>query len=272
MKQCVVIIPLYKDSPSKIEIASFRQGLSILKRYDISIITHTGVNLTEYLKIAKEVGKNFNIQYFDKNYFTSVYGYNRLCLSTSLYERFINYEYMLIYQTDAWVFKDELEYWCNKGYDYIGAPWFKTKDWKNFSHKFDSVGNGGFSLRRVKHCLEILTLNNEKKILTLQGLISLSNSIIDYLKVPIKYWGICNNIKYFVNKKKHYIYEDMLFSKYAKFSTFNCKIAECHDGMRFSFEANPSYLFKLNQNQLPFGCHAFEKFEYDIFWKKYISI
>ena len=35
---------------------------------------------------------------------------------------------MLIYQLDAYVFKDELLNWANKGYDYIGAPWLP---WKN---------------------------------------------------------------------------------------------------------------------------------------------
>ena len=39
----------------------------------------------------------------------------------------------------------------------------------------------------------------------------------------------------------------------------------------FSFEVNPSFLYAKVQ-RLPFGCHAFEKFEFDSFWSQYISL
>ena len=39
-----------------------------------------------------------------------------------------------------------------------------------------------------------------------------------------------------------------------------------NQAIKFSFEVMPSYLYKLNNNVLPFGCHAFEKYESD-FWK-----
>ena len=41
-----------------------------------------------------------------------------------LYERYAAYEFMFTYELDAFVFKDELEKWCEQGWDYIGAPWF----------------------------------------------------------------------------------------------------------------------------------------------------
>lgn len=44
----------------------------------------------------------------------------------------------------------------------------------------------------------------------------------------------------------------------------------CEEAADFSFEANPSYLFSII-GKLPFGCHAFEKYEYEEFWKKYIK-
>ena len=40
--------------------------------------------------------------------------------------------------------RDELLDWCNKNYDYIGAPWVK-KERDNILLK---TGNGGFSLRK----------------------------------------------------------------------------------------------------------------------------
>lgn len=61
-------------------------------------------------------------------------------LTKEFYLRFRQWEYLLIYQLDAYVFQDELMDWCNKGYDYIGAPFLKLNrevDWNN-------CGNGGF--------------------------------------------------------------------------------------------------------------------------------
>jgi hypothetical protein len=38
---------------------------------------------------------------------------------------------------------------------------------------------------------------------------------------------------------------------------------------KFSFEKFPKHLFLLNKHQLPFGCHAWEKYDPD-FWKEYV--
>ena len=37
------------------------------------------------------------------------------------------------------------------------------------------------------------------------------------------------------------------------------KVASFDEARKFSFECNPRKLFELNQNQLPFGCHAWQK-------------
>lgn len=87
--------------------------------------------------------------FFHENYFKSIDGYNKLMLSPSFYKAFSNYEYILIYQLDAWVFKDELQHWCNQKYDYIGAPIYQN-------NKLIGIGNGGFSLRKVDYCLKVL--------------------------------------------------------------------------------------------------------------------
>ncbi len=42
-------------------------------------------------------------------------------MDNTFYKQFLNYEYILIYQLDAFVFKDELNY-CSQGIDYVGAP------------------------------------------------------------------------------------------------------------------------------------------------------
>lgn len=39
----------------------------------------------------------------------------------------------------------------------------------------------------------------------------------------------------------------------------------------FAFERSPRYLYELNNNTLPFGCHAWEKYDMD-FWLKFIHL
>ena len=54
----------------------------------------------------------------------------------------------------------------------------------------------------------------------------------------------------------------------AFFSDFN--VAPVNDAIRFSFEVNPTLLYKMNNGQLPFGCHAWERYDPE-FWLPFIN-
>jgi len=41
------------------------------------------------------------------------------------------------------------------------------------------------------------------------------------------------------------------------------------EGLRFAFEGAPRMCFELNQQKLPFGCHAWAKFDRS-FWEPYL--
>lgn len=60
------------------------------------------------------------------------------------------YSHTLIYQPDAFIFKDDLSKWCSKGYEYIGAPNVGKARQNVYSPAMPMrVGNGGFSLRSI---------------------------------------------------------------------------------------------------------------------------
>lgn len=126
LKPRIIIIPVYKSKTIRSEIASFNQCLKILFKHPICIITYKGLDTSFYTDLMVTAKVNFQIEYFAKKYFENLAGYNRLMLSLDFYKRFEDFEYMLIYQLDSWVFMDELDYWCSKEYDYIGAPWFEN--------------------------------------------------------------------------------------------------------------------------------------------------
>ena len=192
LKDVLVIIPIYSSTPSKEELASFKQCVKILGGHPICIISYNGLNLNEYLKYTK----NVHIKYFSLHFFESIDTYSDLLRNHVFYLSFKEYKYILIYQLDAWVFKDELLKWCNKGYDYIGAPWFEHYGCHKEGDKLWKVGNGGLSLRRTKRFIQ---LTNPKRRLknTIEVFKSEYNNIKSIPKCILRSLGHRNTIGYF---------------------------------------------------------------------------
>jgi len=263
----VVIIPLYKSNPSDNELASFVQCNKILKSHDICIIAPYGFKPDMYLHA---IDGTVDIECFAPHYFSSIEEYSELMKSFELYHRFRRYDYILVYQLDAWVFADELEYWCSLGYDYIGAPWLKG--YSSFERDCDKiyVGNGGLSLRRTKKFLEITNprtlLASPKEIfqqyfkhwynlpLCMAKCLGYHNKIKRYSD---QFWGI-NEDYYFC----------VLLSSY---SNVKLKMPDIMEAAMFSFDENPETLYEMTGNKLPFACHAWEKNNPD-FWADKLKI
>ena len=49
----------------------------------------------------------------------------------------------------------------------------------------------------------------------------------------------------------------------------NFKVATVEDGLRFAFEAAPQLCFERANKKIPFGCHAWARYDRD-FWEPYI--
>ncbi len=230
---CVVVVPIYRSVLTDVEKAVLAHCVRVLSAYDIVII---GPESLDHGAIDSTLG----FEAFEDTYFDGIEGYNSLMLSSDFYSRFVGYDFVLIHQLDAWVFRDELLQWCAKGYSYIGAPWIE-KPQLDSKPIFDltrfmvnRVGNGGFSLR----------------------------SIADHLQVLKRYEGLG---KFF---KKN---EDLFWSIVAPKLMRCYKIPKVQEAIAFAFELKPSVLYELNGRQLPFGCHAWEKYEPE-FWSDYIHV
>ncbi len=255
MPSVSVIIPIYKPEISEFEKLSIQQCFRILGKHEICFVAPENLDTKNYEEV---IGEKLNVKYFDPIYFRGISGYNQLMLSKAFYERFLNYEFILIYQPDCYVFRDELEYWCKQGYDYIGAPWLFEEYYKlpilrrkliylnnkyNFYHNpekltrediYLKVGNGGFSLRRVKKFIK-----------------ALDNKYIELFKS---------------NDNASVYNEDVFWSIIAK----DIKKPTLEIGSRFSLDPGARRGLAINYNQLPFGCHAWDR---DInFWKQFINL
>ncbi|MBE9598806.1 DUF5672 family protein [Pedobacter sp. MC2016-24] len=249
-QQVAIVIPFYKNSLSYDDAFALNQCFKVLSNYPIIAIKPKSLNVDFLIKNTQFQ----SIISFEDKYFKDIHGYNELMLSSIFYKTFLNFEYILIYQLDAFVFSDQLSDWCKKDYDYIGAPWLYPFDKKNSISKFflniksllykrynisnnglpkskqliKGVGNGGLSLRRVKkfHDLSIKFKDLANQYLA-EGMLEFNEDI---------FWSVA------LNRKKKNLHIP------------NYKIA-----LKFSVETYPELAFKLNHNQLPFGCHAWDK-------------
>ena len=259
-----IAIPVYKSHLSDDEQASVRQCCRILGRYDIFIVCPENLDIAECYRIAGDCP--IREKRFASHYFASITGYNELMTDAAFYKSFKAYDYLLIYQPDAWVFRDELEDWCAKGYDYIGAPWLDNFGYAEEGNRLWKVGNGGFSLRKVKSFIR-----RTKSHLRIQGFKDVFSKEYHGLKTLrhciVKSLGGRGNRMKDVREK---VNEDTIFS--VCMTSTPLKIPSVEVALGFAFERSPSYLYKLNGNRLPFGCHAWRRYEYEEFWSRYIQL
>lgn len=266
-EEVIIVIPVYKNVPFENEKKSLHQCITILKNYPVCFACGESFDIKNYIPLISHKS-DFKIERFKDSYFKSVSTYNRLCLSLNFYKRFTHYKYMLLYQPDAWVFKDEIKYWCSLGYDFIGAPWFEG--WGNATpdSAYLGVGNGGFCLRKVRSFIKVLysfayiipflsVLRNFKH-----------NPSLKKLFRAMKNLTITNNTFFLFNN--YDFQEDYFWGLVAskRFKWF--KVADKEIASKFSLEGNAPLLYELNNKQLPFGCHAWEKYNTD-FWLQFIN-
>lgn len=272
IKQVVILIPIYSNKMTICEIISLKKAIEVFNSQTIIFVAPEGLDVAKYNEIIYMQHKDYSFKYFSTTFFDGIVGYNRLMLSIDFYECFVEYKYMLIYQLDAYVFNDQLSYWCELEYDYIGAPWIVNTENKLEIEKF--AGNGGFSLRKVSSFINVLKAKNKIVLNPIQLLSEYSQmGIVQFFrKIPliiVRFFGYRNNTNFYIesNKKK----EDVFWAFYAPMIDENFISIKGFNAIPFAFDRFPSYLYNLNENRLPFGCHAWNKNEKE-FWKRFIQI
>jgi hypothetical protein len=269
-----IVIPIYKEIPSDFEIVSFKRCLVVFRNWDIYIVHPVDVDLIFYTEIAKNENVIIKSEPFSSAFFTNIESYNRLMMNLSFYKRFKTFDYMLIYQLDAYVFENRLSEWIDKGYDYIGAPWFDNYKSKEDGAELWAVGNGGLSLRKIQSFIAVL--NSKKPVKSYNELKEDYNQIkfgiIKRMIIPIliilRSLGYKNKIDYW--KRQCGDNEDYFWTLYLDELGLGLKRPSVIESVEFAFDQSPSYLYKLNKQRLPFGCHAWYKYEYESFWKRII--
>jgi len=269
----IIVIPVYKPHMSDDELISLRQCATILSAHDIALVCPQSLDTTRYDAVFRRCGTHFSVVRFDDSYFDSLDSYSRLCLSENFYKRFANYKYMLIYQPDCWVFDDKLQYWCDMGYDYIGAPW-SQQHIRQFGMMGHPVGNGGLSLRKIDTMIKLCSFPINQQTVRLRCSFNLffknykrkhrlSTCIINF---PVIY------IKHLMHRDSIYTKnEDIVIAFCAHKYIPEFSIPDPITAARFSIETATNYFYK-KIGGLPFGAHAWNKPEHIKFWQQFIKI
>jgi hypothetical protein len=201
-------------------------------------LRHLEAHLGGYDRFAFSAGAalpGFGLKRFPRRFFRNPFAYSRLLLSKRFYEAFAAYDYVLVYQLDCLVFRDELREWCARGLDYVGAPWLPGPAAPFVTEP--AVGNGGFSLRRVQAFLGVLA------------------------RLPRLHWLRADE-----RQRKH---EDLFWSFGAPALDPGFRVASVEEALRFAFEVEPRRAFELAGGRLPFGCHAWARYD-RAFWEPHL--
>ena len=250
-----IVVPVYTETLDGRAEKSLRQTVRVLGHHPITLLAPEDLN-------TKELEHRFSL--YEITRVSSrwlgcrgIVGYNEMMLSREFYEMFSDYDYILICQTDAWIFRDELIEWCDTGYDYVAAPWPKRKFYNRavvrlwlamrrrllLSDKrilrqqgFNKVGNGGLSLRRVEA----------------------------FIKACDRYAEV---IDIFKHKRGMLYNEDWFWSIIPS----EMRYPSLDEALGFSFDIRPQMCYELAGGRLPFGCHGWYKKRNIEFWKPIIE-
>jgi hypothetical protein len=268
---CRIVVPIYRSEltpDEEISLASIRRHLS---GYGISFAAPESLDLSGIQRDGESVER------FPDEFFSGIDGYNRLLKSSLFYIRFESYGYILIAQLDCLIFNSNLDEWMSHGWDYLAAPWFKGFS-KDHAAGLWRVGNGGLSLRRAESYLRVLR----------QPVIA--GSIYPRWgncawRPPLESWesGLYQKVSalHRINPlarqhsvedelRKFPYNEDVFWAIEARKFDPLFRVASAEEGLSFAFEVSPRWSFEKTGGRLPFGCHAWARYDRD-FWEEVLS-
>jgi hypothetical protein len=269
---CSIVVPIYKPelaADEEVSMSSIRRHLS---GHGICLVAPESLDLSSVLKVGETTER------FPDEFFSGITGYNRLLTSSEFYERFAEYSHILVTQLDCLVFRDELSDWMRAGYDYIAAPWFME-----FLEKPERglwrVGNGGFSLRNVQSFLRILRKKVPKASLYPQCGSNPWEPTLPKQDAGRYRWRTLRNrllnplvelvcIEQEARGYRHH--EDLFWSLEAGKIDGSFRVASAEEALPFAFEMAPRWCFEKNKRELPFGCHAWARYD-RAFWEERLS-
>lgn len=252
-----VLVPIYKEHLSPLECRVLRHTADLLRGHTLVFLKPQGLicdDVSPYLSQFETV--EVSPEWLGTK--NGIAGYNRMMLSEDFYRIFDDTTYILIHHLDAWMFRDELQDWCDRGYDLVAAPWplrprytrFPLKQWLKLkeclatsrhqlsrTQMYGRIGNGGLCLRRVEA----------------------------FAQACRKY---ADEAAYFLSHPGEGMYNEDIFWALVP-QELRCPSVT--EALQFAFDLKPRLCYDLNHHRLPMGCHGFMHKSREQFWKQFID-
>lgn len=231
----IIVVPIYRSELRETERVSLLQLQKVLGNYPRVFLAPASLSFD-----FGALGRGFGVERFDDAYFDGLSGYSCLMLSDEFYARFADYQYVLIYQLDAFVFQDTLRAFCALGYDYIGAPVGRLD---TYWHVLGArVGNGGLSLRKVSACRRMLRSWQD--------------------------WGGAHHPLTWM----FLAFEDVFWGFLGACEEFDFHVPDAETALSFSVQGNVAHAYeRIAAGWRPFGCHGWDKLAFAGL-KKYVEM
>ena len=251
----VIVIPMHKPEPSSEERASLIQCQKILGEYPIYLLHPPGMSTKTYGDIFPFL-KNLAAP---TGAMASIATYNQLMISPFIFDALNSYSHILIHEPDSIVLKNDLHHWCKQDFDYVGAPWFCSDFAENLQLK--ATGNFGFSLFKVKTVNDLFRKNprwyGASMILRdlLRGLRGKKDTFIRALDSM----GSSGKLS-----GAHNLYQDhcdIFWSHVVPKIESHFRVAPPQKAIYFSWEKDPQKCFRICEGEIPFGLHAWSKYD-----------
>lgn len=286
----MIVVPVVRSVPTADEQISWQHLLTHLGRHPICLLAAEQLDL-RWFTGQREDAHVLRVPAAD---LASRRSYSRMLMRDAFYRQFTAHECLLIYQLDCLVFRDELEAWCRRPYDYVGAPWSRADGAGGFAWL---TGNGGFSLRRVDAFLRVLTTRRHPRVqaelaawaawldVALRLPLgarrrSLSALACDVRALPGRLkavqeqvgrplaWLPYGGVRVFQRAFKGN--EDLFWALVAPLIDPAFRVAPADAALAFAFELEPRAAFERTGRRLPFGCHAWPRYD-RAFWEPYLQ-
>lgn len=250
-----IVIPTHKSEISPEEKISLFQCQKILGNYAIYLLLPQGVSTKAY----EAIFPSLQILRVAPEKMSSISAYNKFMISPYIFNVLQSYTHVLIHEPDAIVLKDDLQFWCEQDFDYIGAPWFSSEAPNEFNLK--ATGNYGLSLFKIKTVKDLFTSNPRwySFSMIIRDLVRGIRGQKRYLKRGLLAMGAQGRIA-----NASVIYQDhcdIFWSYLIPKIAPHFRIAPPQTAIFFSWEKCPGKSLAICKGELPFGIHAWSKYD-----------
>lgn len=254
MKIAVVYF-VHKDTFEEFELISIRSLFSVFSEREVHVVLPEIISDKVNSILLREGFENFCLMPLKDKCFKSISSYNFLLTSKNFYQRFVEFDFILITQLDVLIKNDTLDYWASKKFSYIGAPWL-TQD-TGLSELI--VGNGGLSLRKVsdfiKYSSESTVVKYPQWYLRKKNIPKIFDPFINFIV----------SLRFLRKILRRRIFEDFFWSQMIGGHLSDFKIASGSEASQFALEKVPVENHPTSEYLV--GYHAFQKYLTESEWR-----